>query len=168
MPTCHSWKMGLEFWKWRPCEVRSLVSNSIYAKKDRNDRCTGARTVGVGTCMGGAAFMFTKQEGGCSCKCFCIHLWKMVCSCTSSVGIHHSPQSAAIYVWRYQSSLSNYTKLGFCLLANSSKTYDILWKYWHTIFLAHAFSLSSAFSCIPVYSHDPNVLLCILMHSHGS
>ena len=28
--------MGLEFWKWRPYKVRSLVSNSIYAKKDRN------------------------------------------------------------------------------------------------------------------------------------
>jgi len=23
--------MGLEFWKWRPYKVRSLVSNSIYA-----------------------------------------------------------------------------------------------------------------------------------------
>ena len=30
MPTCRS---GLEFWKWRPYKVRSLVSNSIYAKK---------------------------------------------------------------------------------------------------------------------------------------
>ena len=28
--------MGLEFGKWRPYKVRSLVSNSIYAKKDRN------------------------------------------------------------------------------------------------------------------------------------
>ena len=28
--------MGLEFWKWMPYKVRSLVSNSIYAKKDRN------------------------------------------------------------------------------------------------------------------------------------
>ena len=36
MPTCHSWKTGLEFWKWRPYKVRSIVSNSIYAKKDRN------------------------------------------------------------------------------------------------------------------------------------
>jgi len=27
---------GLEFWKWRPYKVRLLVSNSIYAKKDRN------------------------------------------------------------------------------------------------------------------------------------
>jgi len=29
MPTCRSWKTGLEFWKWRPYKVRSLVSNSI-------------------------------------------------------------------------------------------------------------------------------------------
>ena len=36
MPTCHSWKTSLEHWKWRPYKVRSLVSNSIYAKKDRN------------------------------------------------------------------------------------------------------------------------------------
>ena len=36
MPTCRSWKTGLEFWKWRPYKVRSLVSNSIYAKMDRN------------------------------------------------------------------------------------------------------------------------------------
>ena len=36
MPTCRSWKTGLKFWKWRPYKVRSLVSNSIYAKKDRN------------------------------------------------------------------------------------------------------------------------------------
>ena len=36
MPTCCSQKMGLEFWKWRPYKVRSLVSNPIYAKKDRN------------------------------------------------------------------------------------------------------------------------------------
>ena len=36
LPTCRSWKTGLEFWKWRPYRVRSLVSNSIYAKKDRN------------------------------------------------------------------------------------------------------------------------------------
>ena len=28
--------MGLELWKWRPYKVRLLVSNSIYAKKDRN------------------------------------------------------------------------------------------------------------------------------------
>jgi len=28
--------MGLEFWKWSPYKVRSLVSNSIYAKEDRN------------------------------------------------------------------------------------------------------------------------------------
>jgi len=28
--------MGLEFGKWRPYKVRSLVSNSIYSKKDRN------------------------------------------------------------------------------------------------------------------------------------
>ena len=28
--------MGFESWKWRPYKVRSLVSNSIYAKKDRN------------------------------------------------------------------------------------------------------------------------------------
>ena len=28
--------MGLEFWKWRPYEVRLLVSNYIYAKKNRN------------------------------------------------------------------------------------------------------------------------------------
>jgi len=28
--------MGLECWKWRPYKVRSLVSNSMYAKKDRN------------------------------------------------------------------------------------------------------------------------------------
>ena len=33
MPTCRSWKTGLQFWKWRPYKVRSLVSNSIYAKK---------------------------------------------------------------------------------------------------------------------------------------
>ena len=36
MPTCRSWKTGLEFWTWRPYKVRSLVSNSIYDKKDRN------------------------------------------------------------------------------------------------------------------------------------
>ena len=36
MPTCRGWKTGIEFWKWRPYKVRSLVSNSIYAKKDRN------------------------------------------------------------------------------------------------------------------------------------
>jgi len=36
MPTCRSWKTGIEFGKWRPCKVRSLVSNSIYAKEDRN------------------------------------------------------------------------------------------------------------------------------------
>ena len=36
MPTCRSWKTGLEFWKWSPYKVRSLVSNSIYAKKDGN------------------------------------------------------------------------------------------------------------------------------------
>jgi len=36
MPTCRSWKTGLEIWKWRPYKVRSLVSNFIYAKKDRN------------------------------------------------------------------------------------------------------------------------------------
>jgi len=36
MPTYRSWKTGLEFWKWRPYKVRSLVSNSIDAKKDRN------------------------------------------------------------------------------------------------------------------------------------
>jgi len=35
-PACHSWKMVLEHWKWRPYKVRSLVSNSIYAKKGRN------------------------------------------------------------------------------------------------------------------------------------
>ena len=28
--------MGLEFWKWRAYKVRSPVSNSIHAKKDRN------------------------------------------------------------------------------------------------------------------------------------
>ena len=28
--------MDFEFWKWRPYKVRSLVSNFIYAKKDRN------------------------------------------------------------------------------------------------------------------------------------
>ena len=28
--------MGLEFWKWRPYKVGSLVSNSIYAKKDKS------------------------------------------------------------------------------------------------------------------------------------
>ena len=28
--------MGLELWKWRPYKVRALVSNSIYAKKDKN------------------------------------------------------------------------------------------------------------------------------------
>ena len=28
--------MGLEHWKWRPYKVRSLVSNSIYTKKDGN------------------------------------------------------------------------------------------------------------------------------------
>ena len=36
IPTCHSWKTGLELWKWRPYKVKSLVSNSIYAKKDGN------------------------------------------------------------------------------------------------------------------------------------
>jgi len=36
MPTCYSWKIGIEFWKCRPYNVRLLVSNSIYAKKDRN------------------------------------------------------------------------------------------------------------------------------------
>jgi len=36
MPTCRSWKTGLECWKLRPYKVRSLVSNSICAKKDRN------------------------------------------------------------------------------------------------------------------------------------
>ena len=36
MPTCHSWKMGLECWKWRPYKVRSLVSSSIFTKKNRN------------------------------------------------------------------------------------------------------------------------------------
>jgi len=29
-------KTGLGFWKWRPYKVRLLVSNSIYAKNDRN------------------------------------------------------------------------------------------------------------------------------------
>jgi len=28
--------MGLDCYKWRPYNVRSLVSNPIYAKKDRN------------------------------------------------------------------------------------------------------------------------------------
>ena len=32
--------MGLEFWKWRPYKVRSLVSNSIYAKKDSANQVT--------------------------------------------------------------------------------------------------------------------------------
>ena len=36
MPTCRSWKTGLEFWIRRPNKLRSLVSNSIYAKMDRN------------------------------------------------------------------------------------------------------------------------------------
>jgi len=35
MPTCRSWKTGLEFQKWRPYKLRLLVSNSIYVKKDR-------------------------------------------------------------------------------------------------------------------------------------
>ena len=36
MATCHSWEAGLESWKWSPNKVRSLASNSIYVKKDRN------------------------------------------------------------------------------------------------------------------------------------
>jgi len=36
MPTCRSWKTGLEHWKWRPYKVRLLVSNSIYARKYRS------------------------------------------------------------------------------------------------------------------------------------
>ena len=36
MLNCRSWKTGLEFWKWRPYKVRLLVSNFIYAKRDRN------------------------------------------------------------------------------------------------------------------------------------
>jgi len=40
MPTCCSRKTSLEHWKWRPYKVRSLVSNSIYAKKDRNGQPT--------------------------------------------------------------------------------------------------------------------------------
>ena len=54
---------------WVP-SIRGLALLSIREV----DRCTGACTVGVRTCMGGAAFMFTEQEGGCSCVCFCIHL----------------------------------------------------------------------------------------------
>jgi len=33
MPTCRSWKTGLEHWKWKLYKVRLLVSNSIYVKK---------------------------------------------------------------------------------------------------------------------------------------
>ena len=37
MPACHNWKIGIDFWKWGPYKVRSLVSNSVYAEKNRND-----------------------------------------------------------------------------------------------------------------------------------
>ena len=33
MPTCRSWKMSIERLIWRSYKVRSLVSNSIYAKE---------------------------------------------------------------------------------------------------------------------------------------
>ena len=65
MPTCRSWKTGLEFWKWRPYKVRSLVSNSIYAKKDRNGLCVQSWKCSSGITMDpflGSTYHFEARE----------------------------------------------------------------------------------------------------------
>jgi len=60
------------------------------------------------TCMGGAAFMFTKQEdvlvSVSAFICETVPIF-VICTCASLVSIHHSPYSDAMYIERDQGSL---------------------------------------------------------------